>query len=163
PWQWIDRLPWSDERIREHLATPGIEIWLVSHQAVPAGFVELSRALDGSVEIVYFGLLPEFIGRQAGRAFLDAALREAWRAVMTRPLVRLIAAMLLVAASPRPAAAADPLPLGALTAVRVTTAPIIDGTLDDAVWRGPELPTGPWASYNPLHGATIPQQTHVWI
>jgi prephenate dehydrogenase/GNAT superfamily N-acetyltransferase len=84
PWQWIDRLPWSDDRIREHLATPGVEIWLASVESVPAGFLELARAADGSVEIVYFGLLPEFIGRRAGRAFLDAALREAWRPDTTR-------------------------------------------------------------------------------
>jgi prephenate dehydrogenase len=79
PWQWIDRLPWSDGRIRDHLATPGTEIWLLSSQATPAGFLELARAGDGSVEIVYFGLLPEFIGQRAGRAFLDAALQAAWR------------------------------------------------------------------------------------
>ena len=84
PWQWIDRLPWSDDRIREHLATPGIEIWLASQETVPAGLLELARAADGSVEIVYFGLLPDFIGRRVGRAFLDAALREAWRADTTR-------------------------------------------------------------------------------
>ena len=78
PWQWIDRLPWSDDRIREHLATPGTEVWLLSHQTVPAGFLELARGVDGSVEVVYFGLLPEFIGRRVGRAFLAAALRETW-------------------------------------------------------------------------------------
>jgi hypothetical protein len=83
---------------------------------------------------------------------------------MTRSsVVRLLAAALLVALSPRPGSAADPLPLETLNPVRVTTPPVIDGTLDDAVWQGPALPTGPWASYNPLHGAAIPQQTHVWI
>ena len=50
-----------------------------------------------------------------------------------------------------------------LTPVRAATAPVIDGTLDDGVWQGPELPTGAWGSYNPLHGEAIPQQTHVWI
>ena len=49
------------------------------------------------------------------------------------------------------------------TPVRAATAPVIDGALDDAAWQGPELPTGAWRSYNPLHGDTIPQQTHVWI
>jgi GNAT superfamily N-acetyltransferase len=36
------------------------------------------------VEIVYFGLLPEFIGRGAGKAFLDAVVAEAWRADTNR-------------------------------------------------------------------------------
>ena len=50
-----------------------------------------------------------------------------------------------------------------LTPVRAAAAPLIDGTLDDTVWQGPELKTGAWGSYNPLHGEAIPQQTRVWI
>ena len=84
PWHWIDRLPWSDERIRAHVASPGIEIWLLTHDTVPAGFAELERATDGSVEIVYFGLLPDFIGRRAGRPFLDAIVGRAWDGGTTR-------------------------------------------------------------------------------
>ena len=78
PWHWIDRLPWSDDRIRAHLATPGIEIWQLALGGTPAGFAELARNGDGSVEIVYFGLLPEFIGRRAGAPFLAAMLDRAW-------------------------------------------------------------------------------------
>jgi len=84
PWHWIDRLPWSDERIRAHVASPGLEIWLLTRHGVPAGFAELERARDGSVEIVYFGLLPDFIGRRAGRPFLDAILGRAWDGDTTR-------------------------------------------------------------------------------
>jgi prephenate dehydrogenase len=84
PWHWIDRLPWSDERIRAHVASATIEIWLLTHDTVPAGFAELERGADGSVEIVYFGLLPEFIGRRAGRPFLDAIVGRAWEGDTTR-------------------------------------------------------------------------------
>jgi hypothetical protein len=76
--------------------------------------------------------------------------------------VRLTACLALLLAAPAIVDAADPA-LAALTPVRATTAPVIDGTLDDAVWQGPELPTGAWGSYNPLHGEAIPQQTHVWM
>ena len=84
PWHWIDRLPWSDERIRAHVASPGLEIWLLTHDTVPAGFAELERAADGSVEIVYFGLLPDFIGRRVGRPFLEAIAAYAWDGGATR-------------------------------------------------------------------------------
>jgi ribosomal protein S18 acetylase RimI-like enzyme len=77
-WHWVDRLPWTDERIREHLATPGVEIWVLSTDGVPAGYVELARGAGGVVEIAYLGLLPEFIGRGAGQALLAAALGRAW-------------------------------------------------------------------------------------
>jgi len=77
-WHWVDRLPWTDDRIREHLAAPGVEVWILSSDGVPAGYVELARGADGIVEIAYFGLLPEFIGRGVGRAFLAAAMGRAW-------------------------------------------------------------------------------------
>jgi hypothetical protein len=75
---------------------------------------------------------------------------------------RLTACLAVLLAAPGGLHAADAA-ASPLTPVRATAAPIIDGALDDAVWQGPELPTGAWGSYNPLHGATIPQQTHVWI
>ena len=34
---------------------------------------------EGGVEIAYFGLLPEFIGRGLGGALLTSAIDEAWR------------------------------------------------------------------------------------
>jgi GNAT superfamily N-acetyltransferase len=43
-----------------------------------AGFFELERHADGSVEISYFGLMPSFIGRGLGKAMLSAAATEAW-------------------------------------------------------------------------------------
>ena len=50
-----------------------------------------------------------------------------------------------------------------LTPVRAPAAPVIDGTLDDGVWQGAPLPTGPWGSYNPLHGEVPVQTTQVWV
>ena len=76
---------------------------------------------------------------------------------------RLAASLAAVLALPAVCLAADPVTLAALEPVRATAAPVIDGTLDDSVWQAPELATGVWGSYNPLHGTAIPQQTHVWI
>ena len=50
-----------------------------------------------------------------------------------------------------------------LRPVKVSTPPLIDGSLDDEAWRQTPMPTGQWLSYNPLHGDNIPQQTTVWI
>jgi GNAT superfamily N-acetyltransferase len=79
PWHWLDRLPWSDELIVAHLSQKGLEIWMLYCDGAPAGFAELKRDADLSVEIAYFGLLPDFIGRRLGGAFLSAVLAEAWR------------------------------------------------------------------------------------
>jgi hypothetical protein len=48
-------------------------------------------------------------------------------------------------------------------AVRLTTAPIIDGVLDDEAWTSAPMSTDGWRSYNPLHGDEIPQGTTVWV
>jgi hypothetical protein len=63
------------------------------------------------------------------------------------------------ASAPQPASASTP----HLAAVPVPTPPAIDGVLDDVAWAVAELQTGQWRSYNPLHGDTVPQETHVWI
>lgn len=76
---WTDRLRWSDETIRAHLASPGLSLWLLTWQGAPAGYFELTPHDDGSVEIAYFGLLPEYIGRGWGKYLLTEAARAAWR------------------------------------------------------------------------------------
>lgn len=43
-----------------------------------AGYFELQRHDDGSVEIDYFGLIPKFIGRGLGGPMLTRAVQEAW-------------------------------------------------------------------------------------
>jgi ribosomal protein S18 acetylase RimI-like enzyme len=75
---WTDRLSWSDEAIRQHLANPAISIWLLSWQRERAGYFELREHNDRSVEIAYFGLLPEFIGRGWGKYLLTRAAQAAW-------------------------------------------------------------------------------------
>jgi GNAT superfamily N-acetyltransferase len=75
---WTDRLGWSDATIRRHLDTPGVSIWLMSCGGAPAGYFELREHDDRSVEIAYFGLLPDFIGRGWGKHLLTRAVQAAW-------------------------------------------------------------------------------------
>jgi GNAT superfamily N-acetyltransferase len=77
-YRWVDRLTWSDEEIRSHLASPTVSLWLLTVRAAPAGYFELMAASDSSVEIAYFGLLPEFIGRGYGKHLLTEAVERAW-------------------------------------------------------------------------------------
>ena len=77
-YHWIDRLPWTDEEMAAHLNQPEISLWLMTYDEAQAGYFELRRCEDGSTEIAYFGLLPEFIGRGFGKHLLTSATEQAW-------------------------------------------------------------------------------------
>jgi ribosomal protein S18 acetylase RimI-like enzyme len=83
-YHWVDRLAWTDEEIQTHLARDVISLWVMYHSGAPAGYFELERHDDGSTEIAYFGLLPEFIGRELGKHLLTAAARQAWASLPNR-------------------------------------------------------------------------------
>lgn len=78
PWFWHDRREWTDEQLTDLLASPNVAIWEVSTGEGSAGYFELQRHDDGSVEIVYLGLLPGFMGRGLGGPMLTRAVEEAW-------------------------------------------------------------------------------------
>jgi GNAT superfamily N-acetyltransferase len=77
-YHWVDRWPWTDEEIAAYLSRPEISLWLMTCDQAPAGYFELRRCEDGSTEIAYFGLLPEFIGRGLGKHLLTCAAEQAW-------------------------------------------------------------------------------------
>jgi GNAT superfamily N-acetyltransferase len=77
-YHWVDRLGWSDDEVRRHLADPSVSLWLFTVRSAPAGYFELKEGGEGAVEIAYFGLLPEFIGRGYGKHLLTEAVDHAW-------------------------------------------------------------------------------------
>jgi GNAT superfamily N-acetyltransferase len=79
-YHWIDRLPWTDGQIRAHFARSETTLWVMYSEGAPAGYFELEHCADGSIEIAYFGLIQEFLGRGLGKHLLTAAAEQAWRA-----------------------------------------------------------------------------------
>jgi len=78
-YHWRDRWDWTDEEIRSHLADPGITLHVATRAGALAGYYELRRvADDASVEVAYFGLAPEEVGRGLGKHLLSCAVRDAW-------------------------------------------------------------------------------------
>jgi GNAT superfamily N-acetyltransferase len=77
-WTWYTRLPWSRARWLAYLDRPEVETWVAYASGTPAGYFELERQGEGSVEIAYFGLLPSFIGKGLGGQLLTAAVTRAW-------------------------------------------------------------------------------------
>jgi len=77
-WNWIDKRPWTDEQWKKYAAAPQLRTFAAYDGDAFAGYYELRQDTEGGVEIAYFGLLPEFIGRGLGGALLTNAIEQAW-------------------------------------------------------------------------------------
>ncbi len=77
-WLWYSRLPWNRARWMAWLDRPELETWVAYVSGTPAGYFELEKQAGDKVELVYFGLLPAFVGKGLGGALLTAAGRRAW-------------------------------------------------------------------------------------
>jgi GNAT superfamily N-acetyltransferase len=84
PWQWTDKLNWSDEQWRDYAEADEMRTWAAWVDGSPAGYFELQKQPDGSVEICYFGLAEKFIGRGFGAYLLTESIRQAWSWEATR-------------------------------------------------------------------------------
>lgn len=76
-WDWTDRLVWADSQWCELVSSPDLRTWVAYSDGIVAGYFEL-RKDGGDVEILYFGLSPEFIGKGLGRILLEDAITQAW-------------------------------------------------------------------------------------
>ena len=77
-WDWYERRRLSDDALAAILHDDTVEVYVLYVRGVPAGYAELDRRVEGEVEIAYFGLIPDYIGRGLGPALLDWALERAW-------------------------------------------------------------------------------------
>jgi GNAT superfamily N-acetyltransferase len=86
-YSWIDRLSWPLEKWREYVARPDIDTYVLAVDGIPAGYFELYRHGDGTIEIKYFGMIGAYIGRGLGGHMLTAATEAAWGAGAKRVIL----------------------------------------------------------------------------
>jgi GNAT superfamily N-acetyltransferase len=79
PWFWIDRRRLDDAVLEEIITDPRVEIYVLYVGGAPAGYVELDRRPAPDINVAYFGLMPQFIGRGFGPYLLHWALDAAWQ------------------------------------------------------------------------------------
>ena len=77
-WNWFMRRRLSDENLAAIIHDDRDEVFVLHVRGVPAGYVELDRRVEGEVEIAYFGLIPEYLGRGFGKYLLAWGLARAW-------------------------------------------------------------------------------------
>ena len=84
PWHWYERREWDDETIARHFRQPSVCLRVLWFEGAPAGYYELQRHEDRSVEIVHIGLIPERVGKGLGGFLVTDAVRGAWAKGATR-------------------------------------------------------------------------------
>lgn len=78
-WCWVSRRLLGDAELLAEITDPKVEIYVLYVDGAPAGYGEIDRRQSGgSVELLYFGLMPDFIGRGVGRYLLDTVVDIAW-------------------------------------------------------------------------------------
>lgn len=77
-YDWTTRRRMSDGELAAILSDPGDEVHVLLSEGVPAGLAELDRRIAGEIELVQFGLLPQFIGQGLGKWFLRWTIDTAW-------------------------------------------------------------------------------------
>jgi GNAT superfamily N-acetyltransferase len=75
---WTDRNRMPDDDLLRIIGDKAVEIDVLYVDDEPAGYVELDRRTEGQIELAYFGLFPQFIGRGLGKYFLAWAVARAW-------------------------------------------------------------------------------------
>ena len=75
---WWFRRTVPDVQLAALLASPAVSIHVLYRGGEPAGFFELERRSNGTINLSYFGLLPHAVGRGLGAGFLRHAVDLCW-------------------------------------------------------------------------------------
>ena len=86
-WLWCERRRINDKTLCTMIHDEAVEIFVLYVNGAPGGYGELKQNSDGEVDLAYFGLLPEFVGRGLGKFFLHWMIDQAWRSEPIRVTV----------------------------------------------------------------------------
>jgi GNAT superfamily N-acetyltransferase len=75
---WVDRSLLPANELRKILESEHVEIHSLQVEGREVGFAELDRHVPREVQIVYFGILPQYLGQGLGRKFLRSIVGLAW-------------------------------------------------------------------------------------
>jgi len=77
-WSWTDKLSWTDDQWKAFAEADNLRTWVAYVEGSPAGYFELQAQDNTSVELAYFGLAPNFLGKGMGGYLLSQAIKMAW-------------------------------------------------------------------------------------
>jgi len=77
-WRWWLRRQMPDDELGGILADDRVEVFVLYVDGAPAGYFELDRREEPTIDLAYFGMLPHCVGRGLGRYMLYSAIEQAW-------------------------------------------------------------------------------------
>ena len=77
-YNWLSRRILADAELAAILHDPLNEVHVLHVDGSPAGFAELDCRQPDEIELVQFGLMPEFIGQGLGKWFLQWTIDKVW-------------------------------------------------------------------------------------
>jgi len=77
-WHWWYRRQMSDAELAGILADERVEVFVLYVDGAPAGYFELDRREEPTIDLAYFGLMPHCVSRGLGRYMLYSAIEQAW-------------------------------------------------------------------------------------
>ena len=77
-YNWLSRRKLPDDELAAILNDPLNEVRVLHVDGSPAGFAELDRRQPDEIELVQFGLMPDFIGKGLGSWFLQWTIDKVW-------------------------------------------------------------------------------------
>jgi GNAT superfamily N-acetyltransferase len=83
-YHWVYRLRMNDDQLAAVVHDKATTVDVLYLDGAPGGFFELHRDDDNTVDLAYFGLLPEAQGRSLGKWFLKQAIDTVWTAGASR-------------------------------------------------------------------------------
>ncbi len=86
-WLWWERRVQDDASLAAVITDERVEIYVLHVEGVPAGYAELDRRGAPDIDLAYFGLMPEYMGRGLGSFLLYSAIEVAWSYEPKRLLV----------------------------------------------------------------------------
>ena len=77
-WHWLERKRVTDDELSDIIHDERVEMHVLYVGGEPAGFGELDLRTEDQVQLMYFGLVPRFIGQGFGKYFLNWITLKAW-------------------------------------------------------------------------------------
>ncbi len=76
-WYWTDRRQWSNEDWQKYVNRACLETWVAYTGGNPAGYYEIEKQAEHTVEIVQLGVMPQFTRKGLGAYLLTHAIHRA--------------------------------------------------------------------------------------